>query len=588
MEAIFRGEKMSDDTGTPDVTPPVEAELAPVEVEPMPVKAEPTPLHLMRFLYNSNPFYLISAAIVLYAETVVFRTGALDRNALVPLGLNAAFTALLAGTSIFIVRWGRVWDDARSIFMCVLLLLMTQSIGSDSELLDGDFAGRAYLTAGFFFSLGVIESIRRGLNIRFPRGFLIGVYSVLGAFFAWPLLLAELILRYPDTRTPSLWGILAFPVAAALLFALGFLPAARCGSRCAEGSNTPWRAPLFPWSAAVMLWVGILLRTYLMTLSFHAAHGELGNFGALESGFGLYMLLPPALAALLLIVEYRKADRAADSAAVVLLPALLLLLAITPGRPSASYREFYQLVFCHGFTPAALVFSSIALFYGYARLRGFRECEGALAVTLFLALLFRVGPSWFPAVAGIGALALLFRFLLRWNNTFMRVFFTVAAVLFAGWLGRNQLPAGYNWLVPLHAGVAAVMGIALCGRELECRDFRRLLGFGWLAFLLVMGAFVFGPHSRISIPQPYLWLGLEFGMGVAYCLVARDRFLYWILAAYGALAAGILIWFGYREVKHLKGLMTIFWAALFFIAAFLISLRKGWKKKRDKSEGEKP
>ncbi len=538
-------------------------------------KKDFTPSDLVRFLYNSNPFYLISAAIVLYAQTVVFRTGGIDGSTLVPLGLNAAFTLLLAATSVFIVRWGRVWDDARSIFMCILLLLMVQSVSADSEALDGNLAGRAYLAAGFFFSLGVLESIRRQLAIRFPRGFLAGMYTVFGAFFAFPLILGELILRFPDNKAPSMWCILAFPLVMSILFAAGFFPAARRGNQCAEGSNTPWRAPFFPWSAAVMLWVGIVFRTYLVTISFHTAHGKLGNFGTLESGFGMYMLLPPIWAALFLITEYQKANRVECPAVVYILPPVLLLGAIVRDFPPHAFWQFRRMIFVHGLTPAALAFASLALFYLYAWLRRFKGCDVALFLTLLTAILFRVGSPCCLLVAGSAAMLLLVRFLICDNNTFTRTLCAVGAVVFAGVLCRNVIP----WLVPIHTGMAVVMAIALIGREEGIREFRRVVGVLAFLFLFVMLAIYVAPKKNLNIPVPYFWFALEWVMGVAFALLARDRFFYWLLGGYGALAGGGLLWRFYAEVRHFKGVSVLFWAVFFFIGAFLISLRKGWRKK---------
>src|ERR1051325_4785645 len=70
---------------------------------------------LLKFFYNANPFYLISACLILYAQTVVFDTGNIWMETAIPLGLIAAYTVLLTTTAIFIVRRGAVWDDARSL-----------------------------------------------------------------------------------------------------------------------------------------------------------------------------------------------------------------------------------------------------------------------------------------------------------------------------------------------------------------------------------------------------------------------------------------------------------------------------------------
>ena len=83
---------------------------------------------LGRLFYNHNPFYVISAGLVLHG---------LHQSVRAPQGIGvwtllaclAGYTIMLALAAILIVRLCRVWEDARTIVLAVVLLLLTISVG---------------------------------------------------------------------------------------------------------------------------------------------------------------------------------------------------------------------------------------------------------------------------------------------------------------------------------------------------------------------------------------------------------------------------------------------------------------------------
>ena len=85
--------------------------------------SKPGGFKFARFLYNQNPFYLISAALVLYGFSVSITQDELNNTPWVLASLFSGYITLLALSAWAIVRWGKVWDDARSILMVLLLLL---------------------------------------------------------------------------------------------------------------------------------------------------------------------------------------------------------------------------------------------------------------------------------------------------------------------------------------------------------------------------------------------------------------------------------------------------------------------------------
>src|SRR5436309_1330372 len=84
---------------------------------------------LLEHLYNHNPFYVLSAALLLFGLDAIFQDryalahpNAISFNSWLSLGVLAVYALVLAGTGILIVRLGQVWDDARTILLTLVLL----------------------------------------------------------------------------------------------------------------------------------------------------------------------------------------------------------------------------------------------------------------------------------------------------------------------------------------------------------------------------------------------------------------------------------------------------------------------------------
>ncbi|MFM9965493.1 MAG: hypothetical protein ACKV2Q_30275 [Planctomycetaceae bacterium] len=170
---------------------------------------------LVRWLYTHNPFYAISAALMLYAVRAGYgelQIGAI--NCWVMMGVLAGYTLLLAGVGVCIVRLGRVWEDARSILLLLLLLV----------------------------SAGVIW----GSRIRIGWEYAVPFVLYLALFFAMPWWCSPEL--HPRATRLLNWTVFLFPQVAALLnFTL--LPAMRRGVKGVANNGTPWPWPWFPWTA---------------------------------------------------------------------------------------------------------------------------------------------------------------------------------------------------------------------------------------------------------------------------------------------------------------------------------------------------
>jgi len=111
---------------------------------------------MFRFLYNHNPFYVISAGFLLYGVKLVFRPGEVEY--VDPWHLLTALscvTLAMASAAFGIVRFGKVWEDARSIILVLLLMFLAISVSFDEILNQQAWDAFRLLLTGFLFSVAV-------------------------------------------------------------------------------------------------------------------------------------------------------------------------------------------------------------------------------------------------------------------------------------------------------------------------------------------------------------------------------------------------------------------------------------------------
>lgn len=137
---------------------------------------------LIGLLYTHNPFYLISACLFVYGLKLLFRTGnaaVLFQRGTVEymsptrlMGSLVAVTLLMAATAVLIVRLGKVWEDARSLVLIVLLMLLAISVSLDellsmaSEQEKGLLEIGGMVLSGAAIAVGMVELLIRGLQVR--------------------------------------------------------------------------------------------------------------------------------------------------------------------------------------------------------------------------------------------------------------------------------------------------------------------------------------------------------------------------------------------------------------------------------------
>src|SRR5688500_10030774 len=121
---------------------------------------------VVRFLYTQNPFYLIGTLLILFGlQQVLGKEPSLATSGLLAACI-AAYTLFLAAIAAVIIRYGKVWDDARTILLVIVLMFFMLSTSLDAVLLTAPLAGSLILAAGLAFSIAVSEGLLRGLRIH--------------------------------------------------------------------------------------------------------------------------------------------------------------------------------------------------------------------------------------------------------------------------------------------------------------------------------------------------------------------------------------------------------------------------------------
>lgn len=286
---------------------------------------------LVRWLWTSNPLYVISAGLFLYGLRESFGTQARDVDTWALMGGLSGYTLLLAAAAFVLVKVAGAWDDVRTVLLLVVLMFLATSVTFDELLVFEPRRGALFNLGGLAFAAVLSEWILLGLGLRLPVQFRVPYHLALALFFLYPISLAELRTGDPETMLWALWG---FGPAAGLV-ALTLLPAARRGAAYLLGTGSPWQWPFYPWSLFVFLGLAVCGRSFLLCWSLHTptAAGDLA--------FGPHFLVPFgfAVAAIVLEIGLAARSRRAQFAALAL-PLGLLALAGTGHQPDAVYREF--------------------------------------------------------------------------------------------------------------------------------------------------------------------------------------------------------------------------------------------------------
>ena len=294
-----------------------------------------------KFLYTQNPFYLIGTAILLYGLRVATDTGSsfAAQPHLLPLVL-AMVMVVMAITAITIIRFGGVWDDARTIVLSILLLAVNVVTSCDGIIRTQPLTSAAILVGGFLLSVGIWEALIRCLKVSFPLAVRLPFYFILSLVFFYSLLFGPVNFGTPDklpwlSQFSAAWKLYAF----GWLLAFGMLmclPAIRASRQMFRDNGTPWSWPAYPWSIFVVL-VGVAcLRLYFMTLSFIPQHGWINPIG-------VHFYVPVLFAAAVLVFEAWQVESKRSSLGVggFATFSVAILLISLPNSSNEMYVQFF-------------------------------------------------------------------------------------------------------------------------------------------------------------------------------------------------------------------------------------------------------
>ncbi len=274
---------------------------------------------LGRFFYTHNPFYLVSALLVLVGLHEVLANDSSLTGGWLLMSVLGGYTLLLATAGYVIVRYGQVWDDARMILLVIVLVLLALSVSFDRIVLEKPASGARFLLAGLTFSVLVSECVLGSLKIRLAARYRLPYYLLLALLFAYPVGLAQLSITGRDIAMA--WGVFLFPLCASAVL-MTLWPAAGRPAQDEPPSGTPWSWPWFPWSLFALLLIAVALRSYSLSMAFEASKGSAVSFQP-------YFLSPLVLASAVLLLEMSIANGSRRMQRVaLLLPALVLPLSL--------------------------------------------------------------------------------------------------------------------------------------------------------------------------------------------------------------------------------------------------------------------
>ena len=524
------------------------------------------------FLYNHNPFYLISACLTLIGIHSVFgveEVGQL-KTASVLLAIGG-YTGLLGLTGVLIVRFGKVWEDARTVLLAVILMLLATSVCTDELLMLEPAAALRLIVGALFFAVVWCEAIIRGLRIRFGAEFRVPLFLLLSILFLYPYVCASEVRDL--TILQAQWRVLGFPV----IFALGLLslwPAVLRGSRAVADNGTPWNWPLYPWCLFIVIAAAGAFRTRILTESFDPSKG-------MEVTFGTFYLVPILFAVVWLVLETGRVEARKGLVHFALLSGLALVWLALPGRHGILHHQFYNAVTRSMGSPVFWCLILLLVMYGVARLRGMLEAGPYM--WLALGGLAFVG----PATTGVESI----RFL-PWPLVVIGL-----AQMWNGWGAKSAarftggaicclsaVPTILRWTPGEHLVPQLTYQIALLSAAGIGFRFREGLGRS-----LERGVCLHIPLlAAIAVLRPH-WFGLIPSGGLAYTVVLTTVSLLigWrfqarpYLWAGGAIVAGGLgeaAALAYRSLVVAVGrraMWALSWSVASFLVAVLISVAKG-------------
>jgi len=543
---------------------------------------------MVHWLWTNNPFYFISALLMLYAVRASYgelQIGAI--NCWVMMGVLAVYTTVLATVGVAIVRWGHVWDDARSIFLLLLLMFLAVSVSADDLFVNMESPTTAVglLVIGLVFSIVIFQFVLRGAGIRLGRAFQIPFVLFLALFYLTPWWCSPEL--HPRDSLSLDWTVFLFPQIAAVL-CLTLLPAVRRGQEYVSNNGTPWAWPWFPWAAFGFIAGAVILRSYALSLTFSQT-GPIWMAPGSRSGIVLdtiwrpYFIGPFVMAVLLLILEAGLASQNLRLIRKVMVTAPFMLVLAWPWGNTLASAEFVSRLTNTVGSPLWLAVWMLVAFHGWAFFR--RVSSAQIGLLGSVSLLGFIGPQTVdlptlaiqPAPIFLAGLTLAVVGLFRKSSVtaFVGVIFSTGAL----WLTLPQsLLAPFRLTVCYHTLLVASILLSLFMHDHFAKLLRQV-GAWWLplsALVLVI--------SPVAAAIPTHWRLLYIAGLAAACLacaqISRSRWYWAGFVGTTSILGYSLAAVGFRSAGSVVGrsAMTAFsWSiGTFLIGALISAYKAGW------------
>ena len=549
-----------------------------------PGAASPRPFLLWqsfgRALYTQNPFYLISVAFVLHGTKLWYRGSDGAFNPWPLMGIICGYILLVAATGFVLVRFGKVWDDARSILLTLLILFVELSLTFDEVLISQRGTGIALLLSGWGLAVAVSEGVLLGLRIRLPALYRGPYHLLLMLLFVYPL---AIVLAYPAHLELAVWRIYLFSPLAGLAI-LTLIPAIRQGAAYVRDNGTPWIWPLYPWSLFVFLIVCLGFRAWALALSFDPVLSQgLAAAMQMESVFGTWFLVPLLIAVGILLLEWGLVTKNRWLTTTASLSPLLWLVLSIPWNHGQPARDFLSAFTSRVGSPLWVTVAATLLFFLYASCRRARWAEQFLLGTLLVAAfvgrqthdIHSLQPLQLWPLAIVG----LWQGFVGIDRRDSRSCLLATVCLLV--LLRSFVPGDVSWIVrnviPLHVagGTCLVLGAVLHDRFAHIL---RKLGVPLLVTATLTAAFA---PSEVTVAYPgwtvpaYLLLIVSITLDYAY--LVHSRFYFFAALANGMIAGGrMLVEFSavLERILTWRGAGYFVAGLAWFVLAVLISASK--------------
>jgi hypothetical protein len=531
---------------------------------------------LARRISTSNPFYVISALLVLVGLRVSFgpESGQPAQPAALAFGL-VSYVVLLAVTAGLLARLGNVWEDVRTLLLLVVFFLLTVSTAFDGILASNWKRGAACDLAGWVFAVVVSEVLLRGTRLRLPLLYRLPYHLIVALFFIYPIALGPLL---KDPASPALhWALFGFATFAGLAF-LTLLPAIRRGPAYIKTAS-PWRWPMYPWALFFFLSLGVCLRAWYLCETMH----HLGFPSARKSIFGPFFLAPFLLALCALLLEIGLVSRIRNTIRVALVaPFGLIALSGVGHQSDVVYQRFLD--FFHGALGGTPLFVTVAAVIAFHSVAAWRRVPGARSALLVsLAIFCWIAPDtlslgqisgprpWPSAAFGVVLLVLGW----RWNEGW-RMALGAACVQTALWTGLDWFSPFARELICVHSALALLLGLGVISHG-TFGSYCRVAGLTGLAAAGLASTLGIGQgKSGVAIEFVQLYPFFSASLALIYGAAVNARYSGRISASVSL--AGSMLSAGrhlYENVRAtISGLDQIALGLAFFAVAALISASK--------------